>query len=119
MGTKIIILLMAILSSCATANSTIISINNELKYAIAYCIFKSYPNTNIESDAKYVSGSYIQKGEFGIDMYEMLRKFVDSHRKNKYQSKHGRNLDMMQCIDLYESIELVNIIKSHAKSGKD
>lgn len=117
MGAKVIVLLVIALSSYATASDESLNVSNELKYSVAYCISKSYPDSNIESDSRYISGAYIQKGDFGIDMYEVLREFVDSYRKNKYQSKHGRNLDIMQCLDLYESIELANIIKSHANKS--
>ncbi len=95
MRAKVIVLLMVVLSSCATTSNSNVSISNELKYSVSYCISKSYPNTKVESDSKYISGSYIQKGEFGIDVYEALRKFVDSYRENKYRSKYGRNLDIM------------------------
>ncbi len=113
MGVKIVVILSVALSSCTNASITNIKQNNEFKYAVSYCLSQAYPETKFSSDSKYVSGAYIQKGEFGIDMYEKLREFVDSYRDKKYQSKHDRNLDVMQCLDLYGSTDLAAVIKSH------
>lgn len=118
MGVKVVSPLCLALCACATVNVDVEKKEyvNELKYAVSYCLSKTYPGTSFSSDSKYVSGAYLQKGEFGIDMYEHLREFVDSYREKKYQSKHGRNLDVMQCLDLYHSTSFAAVIRLHANN---
>lgn len=113
MGTKIIALLSSLLIvSCATSASS--SYNNEKKYAIAYCLSSIYENTEYSSDAGYISGAYIQKGDFGLDMYEAIRDFVITYKQKEYVSKNNRNLSIMQCVDLVESNQLQDVIEKAA-----
>lgn len=115
MGTKIIAcMLCCVVSSCASASKTQYDYSNEIKYAIAYCLASSYPDSVLSSDALHVSGAYLQKGNFGLDTYENIRQYVSSYREKAYLSKHDRNLSIMQCIDLYESKELVTLIQKNA-----
>lgn len=114
-GAKIITcLLCSIICSCAATSKPQINFSNEKKYAIANCLANAYPDSEFSSDAKHISGAYLQKGEFGLDMYENIRKYVSKYREKAYLSKHGRNLNIMQCIDLYESKELVSSINEFA-----
>jgi Type VI secretion system (T6SS), amidase immunity protein len=83
---------------------------NGVKYAVSYCLSKAYKGSEFSRDAKLMSGSYIQNGSYGIDVYESIREFVDTYTKQKYMSKHGNNLDIMQCIDLSGSSELNSVI---------
>lgn len=89
---------------------------NEKKYAVAYCLAKSYPDSEFSSDALYVSGAYIQKGSFDFDIYDQIRKYVATYRKKPYLSKHGKNLNIMQCIDLYQSKELETILNKYGSN---
>ncbi len=104
------------LASCASVHvkNTPHKINNGVKYGVAYCLSKTYPNTEFSSDSRHVSGSYIQVGSYGIHVYEAIREYVDIYQQKKYVSKHNKNLDIMQCIDLLESIELNDIINKSA-----
>ena len=77
--------------------------NNKLKYAIAYCLNKAYPDTEFSKDSKHISGAYLQKGSYGLDTYESIREYVDEHTSKEYLSKRDRNLKIMQCIDLIDS----------------
>lgn len=116
MDFRIITLLAVICSSCAVADQES-KYNNEVNYAISYCLSKAYQGSNFSSDAGHISGAYLQKGSYGLDMYESLRDFVDSYTQKKYMSKHGRNLNIMQCIDLSESSELSSVIKKMANKA--
>ena len=111
MGTKVVLAICCcILSACAASREGQKYPANEKKYAVAYCLSNSYPNSEFSEDSVYVSGAYLQKGDFGLDMYEEIREFVSSYRKKRYLSKHDRNLNIMQCIDLYESKDLEQLI---------
>ncbi len=98
-------------ASCAAPGAQDYPPLNEVKYAVAYCLSKSYPDSEFSADAGYISGAYLQKGDYGIDTYEAIRDFVDSYRSQPLPSKHDKNLNIMQCIDLYESAPLKELIK--------
>lgn len=118
MGIKIALCLCCVFfSACATSRGYLESHENEKKYAVSYCLSRSYPHTEFSKDAGHISGAYLQKGDFGLDMYEQIRIFVDSYKDKKYLSKHGRNLYIMQCIDLFESEELAKIIEKAANKS--
>lgn len=105
-----------LLCSCATTVKPL-DIKHEVKYAISYCLSSAYLESQFSKDAGYVSGAYIQKGSYGLHVYESIRGFVDLYIAKKYNSKHNRNLTIMQCIDLNDSIELVEIIHTSLKNG--
>jgi len=110
MGTRIIILLLFLCSFCAAGDEELL-FDNELKYAVSYCLSKAYPDSAFSDDASYISGAYLQKGKYGLDLYQSIREFVDLYRKEKYRSKHNRNLALMQCIDLSTSPVLLMRLK--------
>jgi hypothetical protein len=101
-------------SACAVAPDLNRGASNEEKYAVAYCLAVAYPESEASYDAQYVSGAYIQRGEYDIDVYERIRDFVDEYRKKPYVSKHNKNLSIMQCLDLYNSENLARAIKEAA-----
>jgi len=113
-----IILIMAMISLSSCLSSKIINsadeTRNGIKYGIAYCLSKTYAKTAFSSDSRHISGSYIQTGSYGIQVYESIRGYVDAYQQKKYLSKHNKNLDIMQCIDLLESRELKVIIEQSA-----
>lgn len=118
MGTKIVsVVAYLLLTSCAVHASQKHETTNEIKYAVSYCLSLFYPDSEFSSDAKYVAGAYLQKGEFGIDMYESIRGFVDEYRNTPYLSKHNRNLTIMKCLDLSNSDELTHRIDEIANKS--
>ncbi len=120
MGVRVVLSVCILgLCSCATAQGNknrVSDIANEKKYAVAYCLGKTYPGSEFSSDAKHIAGSYIQKGRFGIHVYESIRNNVDTYRGKKYVSKHEINLDIMQCLDLYDSNSLKTVIRKSANA---
>jgi len=59
------------------------------KYDVAYCLNSTYSETEFSDDSKHIAGAYIQKGEYGIHIYEAVREYVDSYRTEEYVSKQG------------------------------
>jgi hypothetical protein len=111
MAPKIIYILLAtVLLGCATAPKPNLSSTNEQKYAISFCLAQSYPSTPMAADAIHVAGGYLDKGSHGIDMYEGIREYVLKYKSTSYLSKENKNLSIMQCLDLFESKELKNLI---------
>lgn len=104
-------------SGCAAVPELDQNIMNEKKYAVSYCLAEAYSESEVSRDARHVSGAYLQKGEFGIDVYERIRAFVDEYRKAPYASKHGRNLSIMQCLDLFGSNELAHSVEQGANNA--
>ena len=102
------------LCSCAIAPDKagdITEIENERKYGVAYCLSNTYPSSKFASDSGHIAGAYLQKGNFGTHVYDSVRNYVDSYREKAYISKHGKNLDIMQCLDLYDSNSLEVVIR--------
>jgi hypothetical protein len=91
--------------------------SNEIKYAISYCLSTTYPDSVFSKDAGYISGAYLQKGSYGLHVYESIRNFVNDYVKNKYVSKHNRDLSIMQCIDLSSSNSLIAVIEKVANKS--
>lgn len=87
---------------------------NEIKYAISYCLSNVYPDSVFSKDAGYISGAYLQKGSYGLHVYESIRVFVNGYIENEYVSKHNKNLGIMQCIDLSNSSALHSEIEKVA-----
>ncbi len=101
-------------SVSANAKNPSHEMNNGIKYGIAYCLSQIYPNTEFSSDSRNISGSYIQLGSYGIQVYQSIRDYVDTYQKKRYPSKHNNNLDIMQCIDLFDSSKLKEVIEKSA-----
>jgi len=117
MGIRVIFFVLIIfLASCTSVHKkeTPSEMSNGIKYSIAYCLSKTYPNSEFSSDSRHISGSYIQVGSYGIQVYESIRKFVNAYQQKKYVSKHNRNLNIMKCIDLLESNKLKVVIEQSA-----
>ncbi len=50
-------------------------------------------------------------------MYESIRDFVDAYTQKRYVSKHGKNLNIMQCVDLSVSSDLSSVISKTANNA--
>ena len=98
-------------ASCAGRDVLQRDAANEIKYGIAYCLGRAYPDSAFSSDARYVAGAYIEKGSADFDAYAAIRAYVDAYREKPYLSKHGRNLAVMQCIDLVTSDEFKDLVE--------
>lgn len=116
MGTRIVLLTIAALLLGCSTDGAHADHSKEVKYAVAYCLGASYPDTLFQDDAEYAAAGYLQGGDYGIDMYEQIKVFVNEYQKGKYVSKHGANLAVMQCLDLYQSEDLGKLIEKIAKS---
>ena len=118
MGAKIICtVLCLVVSGCATKPESNPRSLVEEKYAISYCLAEAYPDSEVSRDARHVAGAYLQKGKSGIDVYEQVRAFVDEYRKEPYVSKYDRNLNIMQCLDLFGSEELAHTVRNGANNA--
>ncbi len=116
MDSRIITLLAIMCSSCAVATPKV-GHDNEVKYAVSYCLSKAYEGSDFSKDAAHISGAYLQKGNYGLDMYESIRDFVDAYTQKRYVSKHGKNLNIMQCVDLSVSSDLSSVISKTANNA--
>ncbi len=103
-------------SVSANAKKPPYEMSNGIKYGVAYCLSQTYLNTEFSSDSRHISGTYIQLGSYGLQVYQSIRDYVDTYKKNKYPSKHNNNLDIMQCIDLFDSSKLREVIEKSANS---
>ena len=111
MAVKIVLLMLTILLCGCVSTVEDRSHTDELKYAVAYCLSKAYPNTEFSKDAQHIAGSLLQRGDEGLFVYEAIRNHVSDYRQSPYRSKQGRNLNIMQCLDLYDSEETIQVIE--------
>lgn len=119
MAARLVMILTFLCSACAMTTEAP-NYSNEVKYAMSYCLSTAYPDAVFSKDAGYISGALLQKGRYGLDMYESIRAFVDLYRQEKYSSKHNRNLAIMQCLDLSTSTELLTQVRKIAdKAGTE
>lgn len=110
MGAKLVVIVsLVFLAACSHLSSKQNDTSGDIliEYAIAYCLSNSYVGTDYSSDARYVAGSYLQKGEADLDKYQSIRSYVDQYIEKDYTSKHGRNLEIMRCIDLVNHNEAI------------
>ncbi|WP_223148953.1 T6SS amidase immunity protein Tai4 family protein [Aquimarina sp. RZ0] len=88
------------------------------KYVLFQCLYKGIPVKDSLLRAEGSAAMYVQKGSYDIEYYEKAVDFINDYlirSEDKYNSKTGANLTMIKCIDLYESEELNEFIKSLEK----
>ena len=86
--------------------------NEWKKMAVCLCLYESIPlNDSIKRDDGSLA-AYVQTNSlFGIDDFEETQLFISNYLDSvKYNSKTGRSLSVMKCLDLYDSIELNNFV---------
>lgn len=85
------------------------------KFILCQCLYNGIPIRNELLRAEGSAGMYVQKGSYDVEYYEKAIDFIKDYlgkSKSKYKSKTGANLTIAKCIDLYESEELEDFIKS-------
>ena len=82
------------------------------KFAVCQCLAQSYKGTDVAVDAQSAAGGYFEAGANGVELYLSIQDFSEKWAKNKkYRSKHGSDLSIMKCLDLYGNKELVSLIR--------
>ena len=82
-------------------------------FSLAICTGMAYEkfSKEIATDTGKAATGYREYSHIDLQAYEESRKLVNKWLKKDYQSKHGGQIDIMKCIDLYNSKELIRLFK--------
>ena len=81
------------------------------KFAVSQCLIAAFKGSPIEDDARRASGGYVELGTSPIETYDEIVGIVKAHRTTPYNSKSGKSLFVMQCLDLLHDPALEAIIR--------
>jgi hypothetical protein len=88
---------------------------NLKKYALCKCLIEKYPtDTLLRLDGSLMG--YIEIGSYGNNSYDVVDSFIAAKTVIHYSSKDKRSLYLMQCIDIYNSVELDSLVKELDKN---
>ena len=84
-------------------------------FTLAVCLSTAYQSDSqkLTNDANKAAGAYSQFGHMGFQAYEDATVLIDSWLKKDYQSKSGGQIEIMKCIDLYNSKELAEFFQKY------
>lgn len=117
MGIKKLTIILACIFTCSCAFKH--DINPVLeqtafkKFTLSICLGTAFKEKGIKSDANKAANSYRIKGNMPPEAINDSRELVDNWLKRNYLSKSGDQIQIMKCIDLYESKELLNMYKKY------
>ncbi len=97
----------------AGQEETVVSMDDPVrKFAVCSCLAESYKGSELAADALKAAGGYFETGIFAAELYIAVQTFAENWaREKKYRSKHGFDLSIMKCLDLYHSKELSVLIQ--------
>lgn len=82
------------------------------RFAVSSCLAEAYKGRDVAVDALAAAGGYFETGTMSGERYVSVQEYAEKWvREKKYQSKHGANLSIMICLDLYDDPGLLGIIK--------
>ncbi|AKQ44931.1 hypothetical protein TH63_03705 [Rufibacter radiotolerans] len=84
------------------------------RVAFCSCLYKSNPKSDFWENEGSAAG-YFETGNFGIDAMETIDSMALEISKKKYSSKLDKRLDIMKCMDFYNSKELEDKVKMLVK----
>ena len=81
------------------------------KCAVSQCLIQAFPDSEMENDAHRASGGYVQLGTSPAELYDEIEEMVKVYRTKPYNSKSGKSLFVMQCLDLLQDPALQALIR--------
>ena len=118
MGTKKLILIFSSILSCSCAVKQINQTAQEeiifKKFTLSICLGSAFEAKEMKYDANKAANAYRIRGNMPAEAIDESRKLVDKWLNKSYLSKSGEQIQVMKCIDLYESNDLLNIYKKYS-----
>ena len=118
MGTKKLILILSSILSCSCAVKQISQPTLEettfKKFTLSICLGTAFEEKEIKKDANKSANAYQMRGNMPPEAIDESRNLVDKWLHKSYLSKSGKQIQIMKCIDLYESNDLLNIYKKYS-----
>ncbi len=121
MGYRIIFLVLTLFTgqSCKSQNNTVLSStendnNAWKKVATCLCVYESEAYSDEMKKKEGSIAAYLQTNEsLDIEQLGEVKRFVQEYlEENKFASKNGASLSLMQCMGLYDSKELNEFVKT-------
>lgn len=109
------ILALSMLSNIALAETHLFKNASEeilfRNFTLAICTGMAYEKESkqLATDVGRSASGYREFSHIDLEAYEESRKLVSKWLAKDYQSKHGGQIDLMKCIDLYNSKELKDL----------
>ena len=105
-------------SSCASNEYSFKEDTNEVmfkNYTLSVCLNMAYGETSesLLKEASLASNGYREFSNIDLSAYEASRELISKWLNKNYLSKSGEQINIMKCIDLYNSPELQNLFKQH------
>jgi len=109
-----ITLLMVLSSSCAAKDYSFKEDTNKVmfkNYTLAVCINMAYGESSepLLKEASLAANGYREFSNIDLSAYEASRGLISKWLSKDYASKQGGQINLMKCIDLYNSPDLDNI----------
>ncbi|KPJ92111.1 MAG: hypothetical protein AMJ53_10050 [Gammaproteobacteria bacterium SG8_11] len=84
-------------------------------FTLAVCMGMAYESDSkkLASDVGKAASGYLEFGHMDLDAYEDARELIKTWLKKDYQSKTGGQVEIMKCIDLFESEDLDSLYQKH------
>jgi len=84
-------------------------------FSFSVCIGMAYEGESekLSSNVNKAANGYREFGNISLDAYDEARSIIQKWLKKDYRSKHGGQIELMKCIDLYNHIDLVNIFNKY------
>ncbi len=80
-------------------------------WALAHCVSLAYVEPLARADAGRSAAGYLELGASPMETYEAIHALAVLSLEQRYPTKSGESVLMMQCLDLMESKALQRIIE--------
>lgn len=84
-------------------------------FALSVCIGTAYAGESkkLEDNISKATSGYREYSHISLDAYEEVRAAINDWLKKDYSSKHGGQIEIMKCIDLYNHNDLQKIFQKY------
>jgi len=113
-----IVMIVCFSNACASNEYSFKGDTNKImfkNYVLSICINNAYGDTSnpLLKEASQAANGYREFSNMGLDAYEAARHEISRWLKKDYSSKHGGQIRLMKCIDLYNSPALEKIFNQY------
>ncbi|MGD8592382.1 MAG: T6SS amidase immunity protein Tai4 family protein [Gammaproteobacteria bacterium] len=84
-------------------------------FTLASCIGKAYESDakKLSADTNKAANGYMEFGHMDIEAYIEAGELIKTWLSKDYQSKTGGQIDIMKCIDLFDSDDLNRLFRKY------
>ena len=110
--------LMVVSVSCSAGTHPFKNASEETlfkNFTLSVCIGMAYEGESekLSSNVNKAASGYREYSNISLDAYEDARSVIRKWLKKDYSSKHGGQIELMKCIDLYNHIDLKSVFNKH------